>query len=194
MAEARFLLSPIVATGPAEAELPHAAYPIRQRVRSRADRLQLAFARHAAQWQNRMPGDVILEPTGEGLCVLARTEAGLEQPIAALTALHAAALDVDAPEVRIWPGRPPREPLMTLLLRVPRRVSGAVRADLLRRGAWSIRVTQGHYDTVLRCEARLATLLGYHRWLPRCAGEAAELFMRLSRYAPLAPRPGPAAA
>lgn len=185
------------AYGPPEgrwAELAHWTHPVQQRVRSRTHLFQLAFAREAVARLGESFSDCVFEPHSDGLRVLGRHEAALRAPIARIAELYDRRIDVDAPAVRLCPGTPACEPVMTMLVRVPRHLSRAVSRDLADRGARAAWVELERAHVVVHAQARLAVLLGYPDEVERITGGMAEVCMRLSHYEPVVRAPDPQAA
>src|SRR5690349_17492949 len=79
--------------------------------------------------------DIACEPAAPGVWVYARNEKAFGAALRTLRSRYGGGrLRMSGPHVRHWPGDPPREPVMTVLARVPRSVARTVRWDLARPG------------------------------------------------------------
>lgn len=168
----------------------HAPYPIEQLARSAHTQFQIGFAKMTMRL---MPAfdDVALEPTAEGL---GANEMALTAPARAVRNIHADEVTLEEPRVRLRYEGELREPVMRVQVTVDPKHVEAVIQDLIAREATIDFVDWLHAPAVVRGEAPLRTLLGYPRVLETLAKGTAALEMRLSRYAPLPPGPGPKAA
>jgi hypothetical protein len=171
----------------------HFDMPIEQLVRRADTRFQLGFANEA---RRRVPeaDDFRLQPSAEGLCVLARNEESLERPIGVLKDIYASKLQVQPPRVRVIRDGQVKEPVMHLRISLETRFLDAVSRMMLGRGCVPTEEYARAKFCVLRYEAPLADLLGLPEELRRAAAGTAEYRMALSHYALVARRPGPDAA
>lgn len=181
--------------GNAPDEAAHfAAYPVQQLMRSRTHAFQLAFAHEAMALLGEPADDLVYEPSYRGLRVLGLNEASLDGPAAAVRARYGPEVAIEAPRVRYQFGPVVEEPVLSVVVRGPRRFALRVRSDLLRRGAETVTVTFDPTEFVARAQVTQAELLGYPAWLDRLADGRAKLLAWLSHYAPLGEGPGPEAA
>ncbi len=131
--------------------------------------------------------DVACEPATRGVRVYGRTEEALESAVKRLrSSCGAGRLRVIGPQVRHWPGEPPREPIVAVRVRVPRAFVKTVRFELARRGAGALLQDSGLFTSVVGAELPLATALGLSRWLEEASCGLGEIAMRLERYEPMA--------
>lgn len=172
----------------------HAAYPVQQLARSRTHAFQLAFAHEAIARLGEPTDEVLYEPSYKGLRVLGLTETSLAWPAGAIARWYGGGVVIEPPRVRYQLGQVVQEPVMSLIVRVPRRFAVAVRKDLLRRGAEVVTIDFNPREATVRAQAAQAELLGYAAWLEAKTGGEGEVCMWLSHYAPLGHGPGPAAA
>ena len=167
----------------------HFDMPIEQRVRRADTRFQLGFAQEARQ---RVPHgeDFVLQPSAQGLCVLARDEESLGKPIGLLREIYADRLEIEPPRARIIRDGQVKEPIMHLRISMEIRFLDPVARAMLGRGrAPEEEYARGKY-CVLRYEAPLADLLGFPEELGRITGGTAEHRMALSHYALVTRDPG----
>jgi hypothetical protein len=127
---------------------------------------------------------VLLVADPKSLRVLARCEAALRRPVAALRERHGDAVVVEAPAVRYAHGAPVLEPWMTVLASGPARLLEVVQAELVRRNATLTRIESDRDPFVLEADAPLADLLGLGDWLDAHA-HGMEASVWLSRYRPI---------
>ena len=184
--------------------LRHAGHPVQMLVRSRRHALQRAFAREAIARAGRHGDGWILQAGGDGLVVIGRTESALRAALEHVRhryldeardagstdpgwhdgGLDDGGLDDGPVRIRRVAGEPPCEPVMQVLVRVPRPLRHAILRDLAERGAWSVRVnTRLAPETISAC-VRLADSVGYEARVERIAAGMAQVKMRLSHYAP----------
>ena len=162
---------------------------LEQLVRKRGLDIQASFATEAAKLLGPRPA-AVPETSPRGLRLLAESEQQLADAVAMLLHHYPETLDVGEPRIRYRDDPEPAEPIMWVIIDVPRPHMALLRANLLRRRA------------VLRdCEARdgiaadgrarlcahvpLAELLGYDAELGLLCGTDVRLDMRFSHYAPL---------
>jgi hypothetical protein len=173
--------------------MAHPEYPLVLHVHDRTRTLAVGLPRSALAALERAGIDAVFaEPAGVTVNVYARTEAAAEAATAALRRAHGDRIDIVGPEVRYWPGPPPREPVMTLEARMPLLFGAFVRRELLRRRGLMLASEPARRRVALRAEVPLAPLLGFPRWIDALTDGRAELSIVLARYAPLGePEPGP---
>jgi len=172
----------------------YAAYPVQQLIRSRVHAFQLTFAAEAAARLGEPGKAALYESTYKGLRILGLTEVALAGPARAVEKWYGADVVVDPPQVRYQLGEVVQEPVMSLVVRAPRRHAPAVRNDLLRRDAEIGEMTFHQGACIARAHATQAELLGYADWLGALTDGAGKVHMWLSHYAPVNGGPGPAAA
>lgn len=170
------------------------AYPVQQLIRSRAHAFQLAFAREAMALLGDPSHDLVYEPSYKGLRILGLNEPALTGPAETIRARYGSGVEIGPVRVRYQWGQVIQEPVMTLIVRAPRRFAIAVRNDLLRRGAEAVDTVSHPAGFTARTQATQAELLGYAAWLRELTDGGAQLDMWLSHYAPLYQGPGPEAA
>lgn len=93
-------------------------------------------------------------------------------------------LDDGPVRIRRVAGEPPCEPIMQVLVRVPRPLRHAILHDLAKRDAWAVRVNARLAPVTISACVRLADAIGYEARVERIAAGMAEVKMRLSHYAP----------
>jgi hypothetical protein len=172
----------------------YASYPVQQLMRSRKHAFQLAFAHEAMAFLGEPVADLVYEPSYKGLRVLGLDEASLGEPAAAVRERYGPTVVIEPPRVRYQLGPVVQEPVLSVVVRAPRRFALAVRDDLVRRGAEVVTVDFAPTGFTARAQVTQAELLGYAAWLDELAGRSAKLRTWLSHYAPLDPDPGPDAA
>lgn len=171
----------------------HLDMPIEQLVRRSDTHFQMGFA---AEARERMPhaDEFALEPSRDGLRVLARNEESLAPPVEILREAYGARLDVREPRVRLLHGVQVREPIMHVRISLESRFLDAVGRAMLGRGAMPSEEYARGRHCVLRYEAPLADLLGLHHELARVTGGTARHWIALSHYALVTRDPGGSAA
>jgi hypothetical protein len=167
-------------------------YPIEQLARSTSTRFQMGFARMTMRLLPELE-EVALEPSSEGLKILAANEAALAPPGELIRRIHAQHVEFDDPQVRLLYAGSLREPIMWVRAAVDRVRTESVIQDLVRRDADIDEVDWMAASPVVRARAPLRQLLGYRQSLTALAGKTAELRMWLSHWAPIPPGPGEAA-
>jgi hypothetical protein len=177
-----------------DAEPRYPAYPVQQLIRSREHAFQLAFAREAMAFLGDPTHDLVYEPSYKGLRILGLNEPGLTGPAEAIRARYGSSVEIGPVRVRYQWGQVIQEPVMSVIVRAPRRFAIAVRNDLLRRGADALDVVSYPTGFTARAQATQAELLGYAAWLGELTGRSAQLGLWLSHYEPLQQDPGPEAA
>jgi hypothetical protein len=177
-----------------DAEPRYAAYPVQQLIRSREHAFQLAFAREAMAFLGDATHDLVYESSYKGLRILGLNEPALTGPAEAVRARYGSTVEIGPVRVRYQWGQVVREPVMSVIVRAPRRFAIAVRNDLLRRGAEAVDVVCHATRFTARAQATQAELLGYAEWLGELTGRSAQLGLWLSHYEPVQQGPGPEAA
>lgn len=172
----------------------YAAYPVQQLMRSRRHAFQLAFAHEAMALLGEPAGDLVYDPSYRGLRVLGLNEASLDGPAAAVRARYGPTVEIEPARVRYQFGPVVEEPVLSVVVRGPRRFAQRVRDDLVRRGAEVVTVTFNPTGFIARAQVTQAELLGYPAWLDALMGGRAKLLAWLSHCAPLEQGPGPEAA
>jgi hypothetical protein len=167
--------------------------PIEQLVRRNDSRFHMGFA---AEARSRVPQteEFALQPSREGLLVLARNEESLAPPVEMLRELYGPKLEVREPRVRLMRGVQMKQPIMHVRISLQARFVDAVGRAMLGRGAVPAEEYARGKHCVLRYEAPLADLLGLHHELGRITNSTARHWIALSHYAFLTRDPGPAAA
>jgi hypothetical protein len=169
--------------------------PLEQLVKRRGVAFQFAFATEA---KDLIPadGDFAAAASHQGLRLLAPNEEGLERPVQVLRAVYGNSLDLAPPRARLIEGVQVKEPIMQVratLYAEPREVAMAKTA-LRRRGATGLEEFASSTYCVLRCEAPLASLLGFPAELDRLTAGTAKTKIVLSHYAFVTRDPGGKAA
>jgi hypothetical protein len=167
-------------------------YPIEQLARSATTRFQMGFARMTMHLLPEFK-EVVLEPSEQGLNILATNETALAVPGEVIRQIHAEDVKFDAPQVRLLYGEVVQEPIMWVGAGVARTYTELVIQDLITRGAEIEEVDWIAARPVIRAKAPLRQLLGYPQALAALSKDTAELRMWLSHYAPVPPEPGKAA-
>lgn len=164
--------------------LLHPECPIEQSLWSADETVQAALLQEIWRRDAFVAEGVLLVADPKSLRVLARSEAALRRPVAALRARHGDSVIVEPPAVRYVHGAPVLEPWMTVLASGPAHLLEIVQAGLCRRNATMTRVESARDPFVLEAEAPLAQLLGFADWLDAQA-RGAEASVWLSRYRPI---------
>ena len=168
------------------------AYPIEQLARGTSTRFQMGFARMTMHLLPQFK-EVVLEPSVDGLKILATNETALAPPGKVIRQIHAHDVKIEEPQVRLLYGEVVQEPVMWLRATSARTCTEAVIQDLVTRGADIEEVDWFAPRPVVRAKAPLRQLLGYPQALAALSRSTAELRMWLSHYTPLPPDPGKAA-
>ncbi|HET9668884.1 MAG TPA: hypothetical protein VFQ93_04710 [Casimicrobiaceae bacterium] len=164
--------------------LLHPECPIEQSLWSADEAVQATLMQEIWRREAFVADGVLLVADPKSLRVLARCEAALRRPVAALRERHGDTVVVEAPAVRYAHGAPVLEPWMTVLASGPARLLAVVQADLGRRNATLTRVESDRDPFVLEADAPLADLLGFGDWLDAQAN-GVEASIWLSRYRPI---------
>ena len=168
-------------------------YPLETLARARRAESQIDFAQRAKAALTDSD-EVLARPRPTGLALFTANEEALEQPVRILRDLYGDFVQVRPSRARVIPGNPAQEPIMAL--RVVARVehTGAIIAELRRRGTHVQEECVRGRTLILRAEAPLAVLLGLPGALHGLTDGTATHSIRLVRYAPVAPGLGPQAA
>lgn len=176
-------------------ELPHWTYPVEQCLRSRTHLFQQAFAREAIERiGDAFDERVVFDARCDGLQMVGRNEAVLRLAAERIAESYHRRVDIGPARVRLCAGEPVCEPVMIVLVRVPRHLSRAIVRDLGGLGARAIRVEADPVGVTVCAQARQADLMGYHDRVERLAGDRVEVCMHLSHYEPVAAVSDPHAA
>jgi hypothetical protein len=167
--------------------------PIEQLVRRKDMAFQFAFATEAKELLPRN-GEFLLDASHKGLRVLAKNEESLTAPVVVLREAYGASLEVGPPRVRLIEGVQVKEPIMHVRVSMYADFREVVKRALQRRGATSCEEYVRSTYCVLRCEARLADLLGLAAELSRLTAGTAKHWIALSHYAIVTRDPGGKAA
>jgi hypothetical protein len=167
-------------------------YPIEQLARGTSTQFQMGFARMTMHLLPEFK-EVVLEPSAEGLKILATNEAALAPPGEVIRQIHAEDVEIEEPQVRLLYGEVVQEPVMWVRAATARTYTEAVIQDLVTRGADIEEVDWFAPLPVVRAKAPLRQLLGYPQALAVLSQGTAYLRMWLSHYAPLPPDPEKAA-
>lgn len=167
-------------------------YPIEQLARSANSRFQMGFARITMHLAPQFE-EAVLEPTTQGLMILAASEVALAMPAEVIRQIHGDTVELGEPQVRLLYGDRVREPVMWVRARIPSQYTEAGVQDLIGRGAEIEEIDRHVPVFTVRAKAALRQLLGYPKALEALTHGAAELQMWLSHYAPVPPEPGRAA-
>lgn len=167
-------------------------YPLEQLARSTSTRFQIGFARMTMHLLPEFK-EVVLEPSEQGLRMLAFNEQALAPAREVIRQIHVDDVLIDEPQVRLLYGDVVQEPIMWVRACSRRSFTEAVIHDLVRREAQIEEVDWLAALPVVRARAPLRQLLGYAQALAALSQDTAELHTWLSHYAPLPPEPGNAA-
>lgn len=167
-------------------------YPIEQLARSANTRFQMGFARITMHLAPQFE-EALLEPTLQGLKILAANELALAMPAEVIRQIHGENVELGEPQVRLLDGNPVQEPVMWVRARIPSDYTEAAVHDLIGRGAEIEEIDWFVTVPTVRAKAALRQLLGYPKELATLTNATAELQMWLSHYAPVPPEPGRAA-
>lgn len=162
-------------------------YPIELLARSSRTRFQAGFAKMTTFLLPHLD-DVMLEPSSEGLRILAATETALEPPVKLLQEIYGKDVELGSPRARLIYGDDVKEPIMSLRVGVEAPFVEAVVSDLRRRGAAAKEVDRQKSRRIVHAVGRLAVLLGYQEDLATMTNGTADLSMRLSHYEVIALR------
>lgn len=173
----------------------HYQYPLETLARRRGTAAQLDFAKEAVR-AFLDSDEVLFEPHGHGLAILAAHEAALAEPSRVLRELYGDFVELRGPKVRYIPGEPPQQPMMHARISSRPEHSLRILAELRARDARILEHTMRPRVCIVRAEAPLASLLGLPDKLEALAGGEVVHAIRLMGYAPLepAPEPGPVSA
>lgn len=167
----------------------HFDMPIEQLVRRADTRFQMGFATEARERVPRAE-EFALQPSRDGLLVLARNEESLAPPVELLREAYGPRLDVRDPRVRLIGGVQVKEPIMHVRISLQLRHLDAVARAMLGRGAAPEEEYARGRRCVLRYVAPLADLLGLHHELARVTDATAQHWTALSHYALVTRDPG----
>jgi predicted membrane GTPase involved in stress response len=163
----------------------HYQFPIEQLASSLQTRFQTGFARMATYLLPELE-DVVYEATPQGLRILAGDECALAAPAEILRQVYGEQLRLGAPRVRfVCEAGAMCEPVMNLRVSVPAAADGPVVDDLRAREAVVQEIDRQRSRTIVRAQAPLRRLLGYHQSLGTLANNTAEAWTWLSHYAPV---------
>jgi len=161
-------------------------YPVEQLARSKRSRFQLAFARMTMRLLPEFK-EALLEPSHDGLKILATSEQALTLPGEVIRELHADGVEFEEPQVRLLHGEQPQQPIMWVRVATDRIHTEDVVQSLIRRGAQFDEVDWLLARPVVRARAPLRALLGYPDELAALTQDSADLRMWLSHYESLPP-------
>jgi hypothetical protein len=168
-------------------------YPLESLARSRSGGPQKEFARRA-KLALVDTDDLFARPLADGLVLFAANEDALEGPARILRDVYGDMVELQAPRVRTIPGEPTQEPVMNVRITARQEHTGAILAELRRRGVGVTEECFRGRQFIVRAEAPLALLLGLPAALDRLTDGSAAHAIRLVRYAPVSPGFDPAAA
>jgi predicted membrane GTPase involved in stress response len=174
--------------------LTHPEYPIEQAFASDDPITQQQLMQQVSQ-STAEADHTLFVADYNGLFVLGRSEAALNDVAEALRRRFGATLVVGPPTVRYAHRVPALEPYMIVLVNAPVSYLARIRRDFASRRGRITRIVESE-SFVLEGEAPLAELLGYHQHMrDMLAGNwnASHVATWLSRYAPIDDN-GPAAA
>ena len=129
--------------------------------------------------------DVRFVASEHGLKILAADEDTLTSVAQVLRELYGDFVEVHPPSVRLLPGQPAQQPVMSVRISTRRDFSGEVRAELRGRGTTIVEESSRSRRFIVRGEAPLAHLLGLPQQLAMLTDGTAVHWIRLSQYAPL---------
>jgi predicted membrane GTPase involved in stress response len=164
-------------------------YPIELLAKSSRTRFQAGFAKMSTFLLPDIDG-VMLEPTSEGLRILAVSERALERSLMLLRDIHGDDLELGRARARLLYGDDVREPVMSMRLTVAAEHVDTVLSDLSRRGALVQIADRRTSPCVLRAQVRLAVLLGYEKDLAAMTSGTAAHWIQLSHYEAIAQHSG----
>jgi hypothetical protein len=162
----------------------HFRYPLETLAKKRFVPRQAEFARRARQAM-RDTDDVRFESSDQGLKILAADEDTLVSVAQVLQDLYGDFVEVRPPSVRLIPGNPAQQPVMSVRISTRRDFSGEVRGELAGRGATIFEECARPRVFIVRGEAPLAHLLGLPARLAALTNGTAVHWIRLSHYAPV---------
>jgi hypothetical protein len=162
----------------------HFRYPLETLARRRSASRQLEFARDARQAMQDTE-DVRFESSEHGLKILTADEDSLANVAQVLRQLYGDFVEVRPPQVRLIPGNPAQQPVMSIRISTRRDFSGEVRGELAARGATILEECARTRAFIVRGEAPLASLLGLPGRLAAITNGTAVHWIRLSHYAPV---------
>jgi len=168
-------------------------YPIEQVARSTNTRFQMGFARMTMHLLPEFD-DIVLEPSLDGLKILAAHETALSRPGELIRRMYADSVEFEEPQVRLLYGESVQEPVMWVRASIDREHAEHVIQDLITRGGEIEQVDWMALPLLVLARAPLRELLGYPRALGALTQGRGEVRMWLSHYAPVPPpEPGKAA-
>jgi hypothetical protein len=151
------------------------------------------FAREARRVV-RDTEDLRFEASSDGLRICAADEDALANAALMLRRIYGGSVDVGPPAVRLMPGPPLREPVMSIRVSTRGDYNAMVRHELRSRGARLLEECSGSRLFVVRGEAPLARVLGLSAKLLLLTNNTSVHWIRLSHYEALPARPDPGAA
>lgn len=167
----------------------HLRYPLETLARKRLALRQDEFAQRACQAM-RNTEDVRFEASEQGLKIFAADEDTILNVARVLHDLYGETVEVRPPNARLLPGRPVRQPVMSVRVSTRPDYGGEVRRELGGRGTTILEEGSRSRVFALRGEAPLANLLGLPETLAKLTDGTAVHWIRLSHYAPLPPAGG----
>ena len=132
-------------------------YPIEQLARSSTTRFQMGFARLTMHLMPQLE-DVALEPSTQGLKILAANEMALQAPCEIICQIHVRDVELRRPRVRLRYDTAVREPIMWVRAAVDARCAEQVLQDLIARNAEIEEVDWREPVTIVRAKAPPARL------------------------------------
>lgn len=171
----------------------HFQYPLEALAQKRLVTRQDEFAQRARQ-AVRDSDDVRFHLSPRGLRILAADEDVLARVAEVLRDLYGDFVEMHPPRVRLMPGNPVQEPIMSVRVSTRPSHRNAVREELHARGATIAEECARSHVYIVRGEAPLASLLGLPSRLDALTGATALHWIRLNRYAPVPSGPGSGAA
>jgi elongation factor G-like protein len=151
------------------------------------------FAREARR-AVRDTEDVRFEASSDGLRICAADEDALASAALMLRRVYGGSVQVAAPAVRLMPGPPIREPVMSIRVSTRGDYNAMVRHELRSRGARLLEECSASRLFVVRGEAPLTRVLGLSAKLRLLTNNTSVHWIRLSHYAALPADPEPTAA
>ena len=163
-------------------------YPLETLARKRSGSGQIEFA-HGARQTMHDTVDVRFESSEHGLKILTADEDTLVNVAQILRQLYGDFVEMRPPRVRLIPGNPAQQPVMSVRISTRRDFSSEVRGELEGRGATILEECARPRAFIVRAEAPLADLLGLPARMATLTNATAVHWIRLSHYAPIPSQP-----
>ncbi|MGE5524272.1 MAG: hypothetical protein ACM3SS_11185 [Rhodospirillaceae bacterium] len=157
-------------------------YPIERIATTPHTRFQTGFARMAMYLMPEL-SDVVYEATILGLRILGSDESALVKPSNILQQIYGNEITLTKPRVRMLrDAQGVKEPIMNVRISAPPSTEDGILVDLYRRSAVIQERDRQPAAVVVRAQAPLRAILGYHATLSALTEGRAELWTWLSHY------------